>query len=104
MTHPQNGAIQHSFEQRMAFEVGSFPLIAICVFSGRDKLLFHGFDEEFNSFLLSSISQFEVGDDFRFEVPNWRSPIIAINEGPPIVALINTFGLNWNNISSFHIY
>ena len=72
MTHPQNGAIQHSFEQRMAFTVGLFPLIDICVFSCREKILFHGFDEEYNSFLLSSISQFEVGGGFRFDVPNWR--------------------------------
>ena len=87
MKHLQNGAVQHSFEQRMAPTVGLFPLIAICVFSGRDKLLFHGFDEEYNSFLLSSIPQFEVGDGFRFDVPNWRSPIIAITKGPLIVCI-----------------
>ena len=80
----QKGAIYNSFEQRMIFTVGLFPLIAICVFSGREKILFHGFEEEYNFFLLSSISQFTVGDGFRFEVPNWKLPIIAINEGPPI--------------------
>ena len=87
MTHLQNGAVQHSFEQRMASTVGLFPLIAICVFSGRGKILLYGFDEEYNSSLLSSITQFEVGDGFRFDLPNWRLPIIDINERPPIVCI-----------------
>ena len=67
--------------------VGLLPLIAIWVFSGREKILFHEFEEEYNFFLLSSISKFAVGDGFRFDVPNWRSQIIAIDEGPPIIRI-----------------
>ena len=62
-----------------------FKQIFICVFSGREKIIFYGFEEEYNFFLLSSISQFTVGDGFRFDVPNWVLPIIAINERPSIV-------------------
>ena len=64
------------FERRMAFTVISFPLIANCVFSSCEIFFFHGFEEEYSVFLLSSISQFTVGDGFRFDVPDWILPVM----------------------------
>ena len=50
-------------------------------FSLRDIMFFSGFDAEYDAHIFSSMSYFNYDTDFRFGVPIWRFPAIAIMKG-----------------------
>ena len=104
MRHLQNGAIRHSFESRMAFTVGLFPLIAICVFSGREKFLFHGFEKDLTSSYFHPFHNLRLAMAFDLMCQTGDCKVLPSMKVHQLYAMINTFGLNWKKLSAFHIY